>query len=165
MQLHSTSGYHLEGNGQMEWANQVMEQYPQVYTNYQQDDWAELLPLAKFAYNNATNTTMRVSPFFANKGYHPELTMDLQVTTMSMEAERFVANLSGLQEELKENIARAQERYQRNADHNRAEVLNLKLGNWVYIKAKYFRTGHPSKKLLEKNLGPFDTPGTHSFTI
>ena len=86
MCLHFTLGYHPEGNGQTEWANQVLEQYLQVYTNYQQDDWSELLPLAEFAYNNATNATTGVSPFFANKGYHLELTPDLQAMTTSMEA-------------------------------------------------------------------------------
>jgi len=168
MWLHFTSGYHPEGDGQMEQVNQVLEQYLQVYMNYQQDDWAKLLPLTEFTYNNATNATMGVSPFFANKGYHPELTTDLTVATTSAEAEQFVANLSDLQDELKENIARAQERYQRNVDHNRAEAPDMKLGDQAYIKAKYFRMGHPSKKLSEKNLGPFEIigmPGTHSFTI
>ena len=67
----------LEGDGdgagdrQMEHANQVLEQYLQVYTNYQQDDWVMLLPMAEFAYNNAMNTMTGVSPFFVNKGYHP----------------------------------------------------------------------------------------------
>src|SRR5258708_5359114 len=78
MRLHFTSGYHLEGDGQMECANQVLEQYLWGYTNYQQDDWATLLLMAKFAYNNATNATTGVSPFFTNKGYHPEITLDLQ---------------------------------------------------------------------------------------
>jgi len=55
--------------------------------NYQQDDWSKLLPLAEFAYNNATNATMGVSPFFANKGYHLEITADLQAVTTSTEAE------------------------------------------------------------------------------
>ena len=129
MWLHFTLGYHPEGDGQMEQVNQVLEQYLQVYMNYQQDDWAKPLPLTEFTYNNATNATMGVAPFFANKGYHPELTMDLTVVTTSTEAEQFVANLSDLQDELKENIARAQERYQRNADHNRVEALDMKLGD------------------------------------
>src|SRR5258708_37763686 len=60
MELHFTSGYHPEGDGQMEHLNQVLEQYLQAYTNYQQDDWASLLPLAEFAYNNATNEMTRV---------------------------------------------------------------------------------------------------------
>ena len=61
MELHFTSGYHPEGDGQMECLNQVLEQYLQAYTNYQQDDWSSLLPLAEFAYNNATNEMTGVS--------------------------------------------------------------------------------------------------------
>src|SRR5258707_1034186 len=44
MELHFTSGYHPEGDGQMEHLNQVLEQYLRAYTNYQQDDWSSLLP-------------------------------------------------------------------------------------------------------------------------
>ena len=73
--LHFTSGYHLEGDGQTEQTNQILEQYIQVYSNYQQDNWSELLPLAEFAYNNAPSATTGISPFFANKGYHPNLTV------------------------------------------------------------------------------------------
>src|SRR6266481_2054261 len=58
MRLHFTSGYHPEGDGQTERANQVLEQYLRTYTNYQQDDWAMLLPMAEFAYNNTTNVMM-----------------------------------------------------------------------------------------------------------
>jgi len=55
--------------------------------NHQQDNWSELLPLAEFTYNNTTNATTGVSPFFTNKGYHPEINTDLQAVTTSMEAE------------------------------------------------------------------------------
>src|SRR5258705_9512160 len=40
MKLHFTSRYHLEGDGQMEQINQVLEQYLHAYMNYQQDNWA-----------------------------------------------------------------------------------------------------------------------------
>ncbi len=168
MRLHFTSGYHLEGDGQTECANQVLEQYLWGYTNYQQDDWVTLLPMAEFAYNNATNATTGVSPFFANKGYHLEITSDLQAETSLAEAQTFVANLERIQAELKENITQAQERYQKNADKHRAEAPELNIGDQAYVKAKFFRTRRPSKKLLEKNLGPYDVigkPGTHSITL
>src|SRR5260221_715283 len=168
MSLHFTSGYHLEGDRQTEHANQVLEQYLWVYMNYQQDDWATLLPMAKFTYNNATNATTGVSPFFTNKGYHPEFTVDLQVETSSAEAQAFMADLERIQAELKENIAQAQERYQKNTDKHRMEAPELKIGDQAYVKAKFFRTRWPSKKLLEKNLGPYDMigkPGTHSVTL
>src|SRR5882724_8423608 len=35
MKLHFTSGYHPKGNGQTEQTNQTLEQYLQVYCNYQ----------------------------------------------------------------------------------------------------------------------------------
>src|SRR5258707_8373130 len=168
MRLHFTSGYHPEGDGQTECANQVLEQYLWVYMSCQQDDWATLLPMAKFTYNNTMNATTGVSPFFANKGYHLEFTADPQVETSSAKVQAFVADLERVQVELKENIAQAQERYQKNADKHRTEAPELKIGNQAYVKAKFFRTRQPSKKLLEKNLGPYDVigkPGTHSVTL
>ena len=75
MRLHFTSGYHPEGNGQTERTNQTLEQYVRVYCNYQQDNCDSLLPLAEFAYNNAPSATTGISPFFANKGYHPSITV------------------------------------------------------------------------------------------
>ena len=49
MQLHFTSGYHPEGDGQTKCMNQTLEQYLCVYYNYQQDNWSELLSLVEFA--------------------------------------------------------------------------------------------------------------------
>ncbi len=136
--------------------------------NYQQDDWATLLPMAEFAYNNAMNTMTGVSPFFTNKGYHPEFTVDPQANTSLAEVQMFMADLECTQAELKENITQAQERYWKNVDKHRAEAPKLKVGNQAYVKVKFFRTRQPSKKLSEKNLGPFDVigkPGTHSVTL
>src|SRR5260221_9491442 len=140
MRLHFTLGYHPEGDGQTECANQVLEQYLWVYMNYQQDNWVTLLPMAKFTYNNATNATTGVSPFFANKGYHPEFTADPQVETSLAKVQAFVADLECVQVELKENIAQAQERYRKNADKHRMEAPKLKIGDQAYIKVKFFRT-------------------------
>ena len=63
IQLHFTSGYHPEGNGQTKYMNQTLEQYLRIYCNYQQDNWSKLLSLTEFAYNNALSTTTSVSPF------------------------------------------------------------------------------------------------------
>src|SRR5258706_14177899 len=168
MRLHFTLGYHPEGDGQTEHANQVLEQYLWVYMNDQQDDWATLLPMAEFAYNNTTNVTTGVSPFFTNKGYHPELTVDLQTETSLAKAQAFMADLECIQVELKENITQAQERYWKNADKHRVEAPKLNISDQAYVKAKFFRTRQPSKKLSEKNLGPYDVIeklGTHSITL
>jgi IS30 family transposase len=75
MKLHFKSRYHPEGDGQIECTNQMLEQYLRIYCNYQQDNWSTFLPLAEFTYNNAPSTTTGISPFFANKGYHPSISV------------------------------------------------------------------------------------------
>ena len=129
MELHFTSGYHLEGDGQMEHLNQVLEQYLQAYTNYQQDDWSSLLPLAEFAYNNATNKTTGVSLFFTNKGYHPSLAVELNVQVSSIGAQHFISDLDDLHTELKQSIVKAQECYQKYTDEHHSLAPLLKIGN------------------------------------
>src|SRR5258705_608036 len=168
MELHFTSGYHPEGDGQMECLNQVLEQYLRAYTNYQQDNWSSLLPLAEFAYNNAMNEMTGVSPFFTNKGYHPSLVAEPNVQVSSIGAQCFISDLDDLHTELKQSIAKAQECYQKYADEHRSLAPLLKIGDQVYVKAKYFCTTRPSKKLSKKNLGPYEViaiPRSHSFTL
>src|SRR5258707_7398729 len=168
MKLHFMSGYHPEGDGQMEWINQVLEQYLWAYTNYQQDNCALVLPLAEFTYNNAASTTTGISPFFANKGYHPRLSTNLLALSSSSEAQRYMADLDQLHSQLKVSIAEAQECYQKAVDHQWMLSPAFRIGDHVYVKAKFFCTTQPSRKLAEKNLGPFEiigTPGTHSITV
>jgi hypothetical protein len=35
------------------------------------DNWVDLLPMAEFAYNNLVISTIGLSPFYVNYGYHP----------------------------------------------------------------------------------------------
>ncbi|KIN99009.1 hypothetical protein M404DRAFT_156300 [Pisolithus tinctorius Marx 270] len=168
MRLHFTSGYHPEGDGQTERTNQTLEQYLQVYCNYQQDNWADLLPLAEFAYNNAPSATTSVSPFFTNKGYHPNISVYPECDLTSARAHDYAVNLDSLHQFLREEMTLAQQRYQGLADAKCMPAPDFKVGDQVYVKAKYFWSTRPSKKLSEKNLGPYPViaqAGTHSFTL
>src|SRR5258708_31636657 len=140
MKLHFMSGYHPEGDGQTEQINQVLEQYLHAYMNYQQDNWAPLLPLAEFTYNNVASVTTGVSPFFANKCYHLRPTMDLIAPSSSSEAQCYVMDLDQLHSQLKASIAEAQECYQRAADCQRIPPPAFKVSDRAYVKAKFFRT-------------------------
>ena len=168
MKLHFTSGYHPEGDGQTERTNQTLEQYLRIFCNYQQDNWNILLPLAEFAYNNAPSATTGISPFYANKGYHPNITVHPEYDLASSRAKDLVVNLEELHQELKATITEAQRRYQGPADARRAPAPNFAVGQQAFVKAKFFRTTRPSKKLSDKYLGPFDIiakAGSHSFTL
>lgn len=168
MRLHFTSGYHPEGDGQTERTNQTLEQYLRIFCNYQQDNWFTLLPLAEFTYNNTPSATTGTSPFFANKGYHPNLTLHPERDIASSRAKDLVVDLDELHQELKSAIAEAQLRYQGPADARRSPAPNFIIGQQAYVKAKFFRSTRPSHKLSEKFLGPFEIlakAGTHSYTL
>src|SRR5258708_6309510 len=140
MKLHFTSGYHPEGNSQTEHINQVLEQYLCTYMNYQQDNWAPLLPLAEFAYNNATSETTRVLPFFVNKGYHLRMTPNLLAPSSSSEAQCYIVDLDQLHAQLKTSITEAQECYQKSADRKQMVPPLFKVRDQAYVKAKFFWT-------------------------
>ncbi|GAW10051.1 reverse transcriptase-R -integrase [Lentinula edodes] len=68
-------------------------------------------PIAEFAYNNAPNASTGITPFFANKGYHPNITVRPEVDMKSDLARDFVVNLDELHVFLREEILLAQSRY------------------------------------------------------
>ena len=51
----------------------MMEAYLQVFVNFEQNDWAQLLPMSEFAYNNAKNASIGITPFELNCEYHPQV--------------------------------------------------------------------------------------------
>ena len=168
MWLHFTSGYHPEGDGQTKCTNQTLKQYLHIYCNYQQDNWSKLLPLVEFAYNNALSATTGVSLFFANKRYHPNITVHPECDIASSQACDFAVDLNELQNTLKAEIFAAQQRYQKSTNARRSPAPDFKVGDKVFVKAQFFRTTWPSKKLSEKYLGPYEIisqPGTLSFTL
>ena len=124
--------------------------------------------MAEFAYNNAPIATTGTSPFFANKGYHPNLTVHLERDLASSHAKNLVVNLDKLHQELKATIAEAQKHYQIPADAKQMVLPAFTIGQQAFVKAKFFCTTHPSKKLSDKFLGPFKIlaqHGSHSYTL
>ena len=168
MELHFTAGYHPEADGQTERTNQTLEQYIRIYCSYQQDDWHHLLPMAEFAYNNAPNASTGISPFFANKGYHPNISVRPEVDMRSDTARDFVVNLDELHNFLREEITNAQTRYKEQADKSRMISPEYPIDSEVYVLAKHIKTTRPTAKFSEKYLGPFkvlERVGTHSYKI
>ena len=168
MKLHFTSGYHPEGDGQTKCANQTLEQYLQVYCNYQQNNSSDLLPLAEFAYNNALNAMMGLTPFYANKGYHPSFTVHPECDIASTRARDFAVDLNDLHQQLQSHISDVQKRYSVSADRRRTPLPDFKIGDKAFVKSDNICTTRPSKKLAEKYLGPFEIiaqVGSVSFTL
>ena len=126
-----------------------------------------LLLLVEFAYNNALSVTTTVTPFYANKGYHPNLTIHPEQELASSHAKEFVTDLNKLHQHLQEHMAVAQLQYQGTADTSRTLAPEFPIGSRDYVKAQFFRTTRQYKRLADKFLGPYEVIaqlGTHSVT-
>ena len=79
-----------------------------------------------------------------------------------------MVNLDELHQELRKQISAAQRRYQLPADAKRSPALDFRVGDKVYLNAEFLRTTRLSRKLSDKNVGPYKIiakPGSHSFTL
>ena len=66
-----STAFHLQTNGQTKQQNSNIKVYLRAFVNFEQNDWARLLSMAKFAYNNAKNSSTGHTLFELNCGYHP----------------------------------------------------------------------------------------------
>ncbi|KAG0156085.1 hypothetical protein PDIDSM_3261 [Penicillium digitatum] len=124
-----STAYHPETDGQTERANAVLEQYLRAYVSYLQDDWSEWLPLAEFTANSHYSESTRVSPFYANYGFHPA----------SVSAPRYCPHKPDTKNK---------------TNRHRAPARRYRPGQLVWLNEEYPNL-RPQKKLDWKNLGPF----------
>ena len=122
----------------------------------------------KFAYNNALSATTSIFLFFTNKRYHLNITVHPEYDISSFWACNFVVDLNELQSTLKAEISMTQQHYQKSTDAQCSSTPNFKVGDKVFVKAQFFRTTQPLKKLSEKYLRPYEIItqlGTLLFTL
>jgi len=147
-----STAFHPQTDGQTERTNAILKQYLRAYSNYQQDNWCELLPTAEFAYNNGYQETIKHRPFFANYGINPEYEtighlMQGNVTPLG--------EMSQLHDVLQAEMTEAQIRQKEYYDQRRKPDPNLKSGDMVWFRTRNVRTTRPCKKLDYKKIGPF----------
>ena len=58
-------------DGQTKRQNTIMKAYLQTFVNFEQNDWARLLSIVEFVYNNGKNASTGHMLFKLNCGYHP----------------------------------------------------------------------------------------------
>jgi Reverse transcriptase (RNA-dependent DNA polymerase)/RNase H-like domain found in reverse transcriptase/Integrase zinc binding domain/Chromo (CHRromatin Organisation MOdifier) domain len=153
-----STAFHPQSDGQTERVNQVLEQYLRIFCHYQQDDWFDLLPLAEFAYNNAKHSSTLVSPFYANYGYHPRMSISTHVSQVegsNPAAEEFVKKMERIHQDLAHNLREAQAKYKKHYDAHVKDHPQYKVGDFVWLSRKNISTTRPSAKLDFRRLGPF----------
>jgi hypothetical protein len=154
-----STSFHPQTDRQTEPQNPTMEQYLRAFATYEQDNWGDLLPSAKFAYNNSVHATTRLTLFFANYGYHPEMHFKLPKNARfrsERAADERLGKLQAARNRLRESILEAQERQTRYAG---GKEITFEFGDKMWLLAKQKQTTRPSKKLDYKRLVSQGWPG------
>ncbi len=94
-----STAFYPQTDGQTERQNSTMEAYLRVFVNWEQGNWARLLPIAEFVYNNAKNASTGHTFFELNCDYHPKVSFEEDVDPRSRSR-----STNKLAEELRELI-------------------------------------------------------------
>ena len=78
--------------------NSTMEAYLRAFINFEQNNWARLLPITKIAYNNTRNASTGHTPFELNCGYHAQVSYkeDVNPRSQSKSMDKLLMKLSEL---------------------------------------------------------------------
>ena len=101
-----STAFHPQTDGQTKRQNSKMKVYLWAFVNYEQNDWARLLPMAKFASNNAKNASTGHTPFELNCGFHPRVAYveDVDPRSRSKTADQLATELQTLMSVCRENL-------------------------------------------------------------
>ncbi|XP_070795472.1 uncharacterized protein, partial [Pituophis catenifer annectens] len=155
VQVCLSSSHHPETDGGTEKVIGILEQYLRCFVNQQQDNWAEYLPLAEFAFNNSQHTSTQMTPFHANVGYHPRLFPLTIMDSPVPETRDFLSELQAVQQLVRRQLIRAKKDYKRFADRARRATPPLEVGDRVWLSTKHLPTDRPVRKLAQRFIGPF----------
>ena len=105
--LTPSTTHHPQTNGQTKCVNQETKTYLCVFINHHQDNWADWLPIAEFAYNNHIHSSTHHTPFELDTGQHPHMGTEFPCTSTIEAADAFVSHMAQMQEEAKATLSHA----------------------------------------------------------
>jgi transposase InsO family protein len=154
-----STAFHPQTDGQTERQNQTLEQYLRIYANYQQDNWARLLSVAEYAYNNSWHSVIKMSPFTAlyRDGDTPRWEDQIQEDPeKDVPAARARAEeATKLRDQLYKRLEEARSNQAKYYDEKHTP-RTFNVGDKVLLNSRNIHTSRPSKKLDHKYYGPFE---------
>lgn len=159
VQLHHSSAYHPQSDGQTEAINKCVEGYLRCMCSDRPKEWVQWLPLAEWWYNTTYHSAIKLTPFEVLYGqkpptHFPYIPHSSLVDTVdrSLQARESTIRL------LKHHLLRAQDGMKAQADKNRCDRV-FAVGDSVFVKLQPYRQlslkSHVYHKLNPKYFGPF----------
>ena len=136
-----STAFHPQTDGQTERQNSMMEAYLRAFVNFEQNDWARLLPMAEFAYNNAKNASTGFTSFELNCGYHPRVFYkeDLDPHSKLRTTEKLSSELQELMTVCQQNLDHTQ-KLQKRAHNKVVKIRSYAPGDKVWLSSKHLKT-------------------------
>jgi hypothetical protein len=162
-----STAFHPQTDGQTERQNQTLIHWLRCYVDEQQSNWAGLLPLAEFAYNNSYHASIKMSPFRAL--YGSDLDLDIRVddnVTVQSLRERWTT-IKELQEKATTEWSKTKARMSEYANKHRQDKT-FKKDEKVLLNTKNLKLRTPKKKLSARFCGPFvivEPIGTNAYRL
>ena len=153
-----STAYHPQIDRHIERTNQELEQYLRMYINHKQNNWSEWLVIAEFAFNKV-HTVTKLSLFKVNYERELRIGFDIRKKRKNIKAEEFVKEMKNRHKEVKAVLVKSQEKMKKQADRNRKEAEEYKVGDKVLISTKDFPMElmkRMIKKLTEKYIGLYE---------
>ena len=122
------------------------------------NQWENILPHAKFAYNDSLNRSTGKSPFEIVYDRQPRGVLELrdskQIMTKSTSAEEFAEAMQEFHSRVKERLLESNQEYKRRADQRKRQ-LRFEVGELVlaHLRKERFPRG-TYNKLKMKKIGP-----------
>lgn len=155
-----STAHHPQTDGQTERIHQVIESYLRSYFNYEQNDWASMLAMADYAYNNLKHSATKISPFYANYGFEPGTNWPTEVQFRNPASEVYGHYMTSVHSKLSKQLEVSIESMRKYYDRKRKSIEPFKKGELVMLNGKNIRAKHRCKKLEDKMYGPFEVINT-----
>ena len=147
--------FYPQTDGQTGRQNSIIEAYLKAFINYEQDNWARLLLIAEFVYNNAKLPSMGYTPFELNCRQHPCISYkeDINPRSRFKAADELTQKLRNLMVIYRKNLPHAQKMPKQAYDKG-IKPKSYAFGRKIWLNSKYTKTKY-NRKLEVKFFGPF----------
>jgi hypothetical protein len=158
-QLHLSTTYHPQTDGQTEVVNKCLETYLRCFSSEKKNQWAQWLPLAEWWYNTSYHTTTHMTPFEAVYGQNPPSVLSYFPGVSKVQAvDQMLTVREAILRTLKENLVMAQNRMKQQADQGRSECQFAE-GDQVFLRLQPYKKNSLKadhcQKLVPKFYGPY----------
>jgi hypothetical protein len=158
-ELHLSTTYHPQTDGQTEVVNKCLETYLRCFSSEKKNQWAQWLPLAEWWYNTSYHIATCMTPFEAVYGQKPPSVLSYLPGASKVQAvDLTLTTREAILHTLKENLVMAQNRMKQQADQGHSECQFAE-GDQVFLRLQPYKQtslkAEHCQKLVPKFYGPY----------